>query len=200
VPRREGAAIRDENDRALVQRARDGDAAAFGELTRRYRLPLYRLLARMVRNEDDALDLVQDVMLKAYRKLGSFREESEFKTWIYRVAVNHGTSWLRRQRLKRLIPEMLGRTTSRAEQRREILGDLIRDEERRRLAAAMEKLPPRQRAAIHLRIVESEPFVAIAAIMGGSVGTAKANFFHGVRKLQRELGDSIDELQRTQTS
>src|SRR5438093_7812400 len=76
-------------DAELVERYLAGDMAAFDELMIRYERPIYRVCYRFVDNRDDAMDLAQEVFIKAFEHLGSFRRESSLKTWLYRIAVNH---------------------------------------------------------------------------------------------------------------
>ena len=78
-----------ENDRELVQRYLAGDVLAFDELMTRHERSVYRLCFRFVKKRDDAMDLTQDVFIKAFENLAAFRGDARFKTWIYRVAVNH---------------------------------------------------------------------------------------------------------------
>ncbi len=149
------------------------------------------------------MDLLQEVMLKVHRSLGSFREDAQFKTWIYRIAVNRAISFLRRRRVRSLFRERVLR--ERAAGAAEPPGSdtlelLIEAQERQRVAQAIERLPARQRATVHLRIVEGETYAAIAEIMGCSVGTAKANFHHAVKRLRKELRENPDEMQPARTS
>src|SRR6266508_2730272 len=76
-------------DAELVERYLAGDMAAFDELMIRYERAIYRVCYRFVENRDDAMDLAQDVFIKAFEHLGSFRRESTLKTWLYRIAINH---------------------------------------------------------------------------------------------------------------
>ena len=84
-----GAATEQDADQLLVARYLDGDLVAFDELMTRHERQIYRLCYRFVRNHEDAMDLTQDVFVKAFEKLPSFRGDARFKTWLYRVAVNH---------------------------------------------------------------------------------------------------------------
>src|ERR1044072_5348447 len=76
-------------DAHLVERFLQGDMAAFDELMIRYERQIYRVCYRFVENREDAMDLAQEVFIKAFEHLGSFRRESSLKTWLYRIAVNH---------------------------------------------------------------------------------------------------------------
>src|SRR5438045_8037056 len=76
-------------DAALVDRYLTGDLSAFDELMIRYERQIYRVCYRFVENRDDAMDLAQDVFIKAFEHLATFRRESSFKTWLYRIAMDH---------------------------------------------------------------------------------------------------------------
>src|SRR3954471_13377514 len=76
-------------DAALVDRYLTGDMIAFDELMIRYERQIYRVCYRFVENRDDAMDLAQEIFIKAFEHLTSFRRESSLKTWLYRIAMNH---------------------------------------------------------------------------------------------------------------
>ncbi len=141
------------------------------------------------------MDLLQDIFLKVYLKLASFREEAEVKTWLYRISYNHAISWIRKQRLRRMWSFLPGREPSSTVEPT-ALDEVLHDEAQALANQAINALPPRQRAALHLRITDNQPYHQIAEIMGTSVGTAKANVFHAIKRLQQELGGITNELQR----
>ena len=85
-------------DRALAQLASEGDSTAFRELVARYENRVYRLALKMLRNEQDAEDVLQETFISAYRHLDSFRGEAEFSTWVYRIATNASLMKLRSRR------------------------------------------------------------------------------------------------------
>src|SRR5947209_4334331 len=85
-------------DTILVRDARGGDAAAYGELVRRYQDRVYTLIYGLIQNHDDALDLTQDVFVRAHRSLGRFREDAVFYTWLYRIALNACIDFKRRKK------------------------------------------------------------------------------------------------------
>src|SRR6266700_7014747 len=84
-------------DIELVERYFRGDTAAFDEIMLRYERQIYRVCYRYVENRDDALDLAQDVFVKAFEHLSSFRRESSLKTWLYRIAINHCINHVKKQ-------------------------------------------------------------------------------------------------------
>ena len=90
-------------DVALVERARGGDAAAFETLVRQYDRPIFRVANHITQNREDAEDIVQDVFLKAYRKLDQFQGNSKFSTWLTRIAVNESLMRLRKRKTSRTV-------------------------------------------------------------------------------------------------
>src|SRR5437016_14052093 len=83
-------------DNLLVERYLTGDMSAFDELMIRYERQIYRVCYRFVENREDAMDLAQEVFIKAFEHLGSFRRESSLKTWLYRIAMNHCINHLKK--------------------------------------------------------------------------------------------------------
>src|SRR3974390_337097 len=82
-------AINQDQDAALVERYLTGDTTAFDEIMVRYERQIYRICYRFVENREDAMDLAQEVFIKAFEHLATFRQESSLKTWLYRIAMNH---------------------------------------------------------------------------------------------------------------
>jgi RNA polymerase sigma-70 factor (ECF subfamily) len=170
-------------DFEVIQRVLAGDRAAFDILVRQYQQSTYRLAFRMTRNPEDAKDLAQEAFVQAYRSLGGFQQRSSFSTWLYRITVNLCLNHLK----------AAGRTDpaevdgSLADQRPDSLFVLMTDERDQALEAAIETLPPQQKATLTLRVHQGLSHREIADILDCSEGTAKANYFHAVRALQRKL-------------
>lgn len=170
-------------DAEVIDRVLAGETAAFELLVRQYQQEIYRLAYRMTRNAEDAKDLAQEAFVAAYRSLGSFRGHSRFSTWLYRIAMNLCLNHLKSG--SRQDPaEVAGNL---ADQRADSLGALLLDERDRALAEAIEALPPQQKATLTLRVQQGLSHKEIAEVLGCSEGTAKANYFHAVRALQRRL-------------
>jgi len=170
-------------DVEAVQRVLAGDTEAFSVLVREYQQDIYRLAYRMTRNAEDAKDLAQDAFVQAYRALAAFRGQSRFSTWLYRIAVNLCLNHLRvagREDPAEVDANLAG-------SRADALDVLLADERDRAVAAAIQTLPPRQRATLVLRVQQGLGHREIAEILDCSESTAKANYFHAVRALQRKL-------------
>ena len=166
-----------------VHRVLAGDTEAFGALVQQYQGEIYRLTYRMTRNAEDAKDLAQEAFVQAYRALRSFRGQSRFSTWLYRIAVNLCLNHLKvtaREDLAEVSGDLPGSRT-------DALDVLLADERDRAVAAAIETLPPQQKATLLLRVQQGLGHREIAEILDCSEGTAKANYFHAVRALQRKL-------------
>lgn len=172
-----------QSDFEVIQRILGGETAAFEVLLRQHQQDIYRLTYRMTRNAEDAKDLAQETFVQAYRALGSFRGQSRFSTWLYRIAMN-----LCLNHLKSTAREDPAEVDDRqADARVNSLGLLLTDERDRAVAHAIEELPPQQKATLTLRVHQGLSHKEIAQVLECSEGTAKANYFHAVRALQRRL-------------
>jgi RNA polymerase sigma-70 factor, ECF subfamily len=172
---------------ALVAAARDGDRAAFDELVRVTFSETYTLAYRLVGDEEDARDVVQEAYLRAYRAIGRFRGDAKFSTWLYRITANCAATHLGRRRRHRhdeLADDNVV-VDLRAEHDPEACADTgaLRD----RLTAALAKLPPRLRSVVVLRDVYDLPHDAIAAELGITTSAAKVRLHRARRKLREEL-------------
>ena len=169
---------------ALVERAQTGDSRAFEALYRGLVGRIYALCLRMARDAQRAEELTQDVFVRAWERLGSFRGESKFTTWLHRLAVN--------------VVLQEGRTKGRRESREELVGDpgeylgRVKEEfpgTRMDLEKAIASLPAGARRVVVLRDVYGYRYEEIARMQGVALGTVKAQI-HRARKLIREKLDS----------
>lgn len=172
-----------QSDFEVIRRVLGGETAAFEVLVRRHQQTIFRLTRRMTRNLEDAEDLAQEAFVQAYRSLASFHGQASFSTWLYRIAVNLCLNRLRAT--QREDPKEVD--ASIPDVRADALSELLAAERDRALAAAIEELPPQQRATLMLRAYEGLGHREIAEILGCAEGTAKANYFHAIRALQRKL-------------
>jgi RNA polymerase sigma-70 factor (ECF subfamily) len=172
-----------QSDSEVIQRVLAGDRAAFDVLVRQYQERIYRLGYRMTRNAEDAKDLAQEAFVQAYRSLGSFQQRSSFSTWLYRISMNLCLNHLKSA--GRMTPAEVG--GSLPDRRPNSMDAILTDERDRALAAAIEALPPQQKATLTLRVYQGLSHREIAEVLECSEGTAKANYFHAVRALQRRL-------------
>ena len=173
---------------ALVEACLAGQSGAFDLIVERHRRAIYQLCYRFVGNHEDASDLSQDVFVRAFRGLRSFRRQSSLGTWLYRIAVN---VCLNRVTTKTPATEEL-EERQHVDTRTESPADrLLKDERAARVRRAIAQLPRKQRATLILRMYHEMSHHEIAEVLGSSVGAVKANFFHALANLKRQLGDQV---------
>ncbi len=187
-------------DAILVDRLQHGDLEAFGELIERHQDRLFNTLLRIVGDREDARDLAQETFLKALGAIGSFRRDSRFYTWLYRIAVNlaltHRRAGQRRAEARiRLAAggggdgQAVAFSANAAGGRGLIDGDPVmraeQDEQQQQVVAALEALEADQRAIIVLRDIEGFDYQQIAEILKVAPGTVKSRL-HRARCALRE--------------
>jgi RNA polymerase sigma-70 factor (ECF subfamily) len=184
-----------DEDIDLINRTIEGEREAFNDLVIKYQKPLYSLLYRMVSNHEDASDLLQKTLVRAFTGLRSFERRSSFKTWLYQIAINLAKNVYRdRSKAEHVsIDDVVIRRDPRT------LDALVLKESRLLLRQALDGLPEKQRLTVMLRVQENRKFEEIAEIMQCSLGTAKANYHHGVQKLKTIMGEK-DKGQETGVS
>lgn len=170
------------SDSVLIARFQSGESGAFDLLYSRHYSRIHGVILSVVCHPEDALDITQEVFLKAYQKLSGFKRASQFYSWLYRIAVNGCIDHMRRQSKHRvLIDEVFHYETAHP------TAALEREEFHRQLDAALPALTPCQQTVFHLRYKEDLPLKAIARRLGRSVGTVKAHLFHAHRTLRHQL-------------
>jgi RNA polymerase sigma-70 factor (ECF subfamily) len=172
------------DDRTLVDACRAGQRDAFDIIVQRHQRQVYQLCYRFVGNHEDASDLAQDVFIRAYRGLHSFKGNSAFSTWLYRVTVNVCLNRVGSLASRPAAVEIADRPDPRVERADTML---LRGERAAEVRAAIARLPRKQRAALILRVYHELPHETIAEIVGSSVGAVKANFFHALANLRKLL-------------
>jgi len=190
------------SDMQLVTRCQEGDAAAFDQLITRYRQRCFAMIYQMVRNEDDAWDLAQDGFVRAWRSLASFRGQSSFFTWLYRIMTNVSLDWLRKRRIQggqefddtiglRHIAPGAATVPKVALQPADKLADA---EIRKQIDAAISRLSDEHRTVIVMRELEGMEYQEIADALDCSIGTVMSRLFYARRKLQSMLRDVYEQL------
>ena len=180
------AAVADLDEQQLIAACLAGRAGAFDLVVERHRRAVYQLCYRFVGNHEDASDLSQDVFLRAFRGLKRFRGGSSLSTWLYRIGVN---VCLNRVTVKKPIIEDIDARQHVDTSRESQTDRVLREERATQVRAAIAKLPPKQRATLVLRMYQELSHEEIAAVLGSSVGAAKANFFHALGNLKKILGE-----------
>lgn len=179
-----------DDDFPLVDRARQGDAAAFDELVTLHRGRLVRMLYQMVRNPDDAVDLAQETFVRAWRGVRGFDGRHAFTTWLHRIATNAAIDFMRRQS-RRPLPVELQEDALPAPRAPQPMDEA---HIHRRIESVLFSLPPEQRAVLVLREMEEYSYEEIARLVGCSQGTVMSRLFHARRKMQAELKDLHETL------
>ncbi|HOK80389.1 MAG TPA: RNA polymerase sigma factor [bacterium] len=160
----------------------------FEKLYKRYAPVLYRTAYRMVKNDADALDIVQEAFIRIYNGLSKFRNESHIQTWMYRIVTNLCYDYFRKRKKITFVSEQelfdpdAGQESFQNIHIRDV--NEIEQTRKQNLKRALEHLTLRQRTVFNLRIYEELSYEEIAKIMKVKVGTAKATFFQSVEKIK----------------
>lgn len=201
-PSKEKTARDRERDRKLVERVQKGDQRAFRELFDQYNRRAFAVAIGVVKNKQDALDVVQEAFIKVHRHIHNFQGSSSFYTWLYRIVMNLSIDHVRKAKRVRdldyddgvgrdagnvagdgaLLPTVLDGNPRKAVMRRE-LSEAIQ--------AALEQLPEYHRAVILLREVEGLSYEEMAEILKVPKGTIMSRLFHARRKMQAALADYL---------
>ncbi|MHB0955281.1 MAG: RNA polymerase sigma factor [Pirellulaceae bacterium] len=174
------------NDQQLIELALHGNTAAYGQLVRRYQDRLFTSLGHVVSSREEAEDVVQDAFVQAMLKLSSFRQDSSFYTWLYRIAIN---SALYRQRRRRQEPAIDAGRALRGNEPPDPGVDpsdrLMREERATEIQQALGRLTEEFRLVLVMRDVDGFDYQSIARILDLSVGTVRSRL-HRARSLMRE--------------
>lgn len=192
-----------EIDQQLVERAQHGDKHAFELLVAKYQRKLARLLSRFIRNPTEVEDVVQEAFIKAYRALPSFRGESAFYTWLYRIGINAAKNYLvsegRRPPTTTEFDSEEAEGFEDAEQLRNINtpeNELMSKQVAETVNKAMDSLPEELKTAITLREIEGLSYEEIANMMNCPIGTVRSRIFRAretiAEKLRPMLGTDKD--------
>jgi len=171
-------------DPQLVARAQEGDLQAFEELVKKYQREIYGLAYRLVLDPEEAKDLAQQAFLQAFVHIRSFRQQAQFRTWLFRIAINQCYSYLKSKKKfgEPVDPEefvMVGEASPEEE--------LVTQDRRQRLYAALERLPAKQRAVITLKLEQGLSYEEISRVLGGTTGAARVNYCQALKTLKKYL-------------
>ena len=186
-------------DKQLVRRAQEGDLSAFDELIRRYQERVYATVYHMTSNHEDANDLTQETFVKAYKALSSFKGDSGFFTWVYRIAVNKTINFLK-QKKNRHNGFSLNDLDFNAEHDPDLVA-LVSDKNPRRdmgltelqekLNEALQKLSEVHRLVVTLHDIQGLSHEEIGKIMDCNPGTVRSRLFYARQQLQGSLADYL---------
>jgi len=169
------------NEQDLIRSILDGNTQSFSVLLKRYQRPIHALIRQIVANREDAEELTQDVFIKAFRKLDSFKGGSSLSTWLYRIAWNTAISKTRKKRL--IYPEFDENQFANLpdETVDEVLEKENDEVQLQRLENAIDRLNPEEKALITLYYTESKPLTEVALILNLNADNAKVKL-HRTRK------------------
>ncbi|MDH4573054.1 RNA polymerase sigma factor RpoE [Salinicola acroporae] len=182
-----------ETDQQLVERAQKGDTRAFDLLVKKYQHKILGLISRYVQDHSEVQDVAQEAFIKAYRALGSFRAESAFYTWMYRIAINTAKNYLV-SRGRRPPGSDLDISDAEIVDQSGRLSDIespeaaiARDQLESAVFAAIEQLPDDLRTAITLREFDGLSYEDIATIMECPVGTVRSRIFRAREAVDKHI-------------
>ena len=172
------------SDEEIVQAVLAGNKHRYAEIVHRYQQPIYNLMYRYSRNEQDAADLTQEVFLRAFDRLATFRTDSSFSSWLYSLAVNGANDWSRsRRRQQEKMQRYMRENGSSGEDNRPTAG-LERREEGQMLARALDLLSPQTREILLLRYRHEQPVRDVAVVFGMTESAVKMRVKRGLEQLQ----------------
>jgi RNA polymerase sigma factor (sigma-70 family) len=186
-------------DLSLVKRAQGGDLEAYDALVRRYQERIYGTIYHMTSNHEDANDLAQESFIKAFQALRSFKGDSSFFTWVYRIAVNRTINFLKQR--KNRVQMSLNDLDYNAENDPDLVAlishktprrDLSLVELQEKLNAAMQKLSDEHRLVVNLHDIQGLSHEEISKIMDCNIGTVRSRLFYARQQLQAYLMDYLN--------
>jgi RNA polymerase sigma-70 factor (ECF subfamily) len=190
-----------EEDARILRGLRSGIEEAYEELIERYEQPVYGMVYRLLGNQSDACDVVQEVFLKVFRGVSAFREQSSLRTWIYRIAVNeahnHRRWFVRHCRREVSFEDDCGERPNSLEYTpdpgRSPFEQTLNSENRTLIEQALTRINPVFRTAVVLRDIQNLSYEEIAEILQVSLGTVKSRIVRGREALRRELTQRPDQ-------
>jgi len=178
-------------DVTIIDRCRSGDEAAFSLLVDRYGKGAFALAYRMTGSVEDAEDLSQEAFVVVFKKLGTFRGESRFSTWLYRIVLNLCRRHYRRHRLRAILSfSFSGEGEEKpVEPRTDVTPEnqLVAAETGRAALESIRRLPAKQREAFVLKHLEGLKIREIAEVLSCAEGTVKAHLFRAVQRVKKEM-------------
>ena len=188
----------DDNDQQLVQRVQKGDKSAFDLLVLKYQHRVLKLVSRFISDAAEAQDVAQEAFLKAYRALPSFRGDSAFYTWLYRIAINTAKNALVSNRRRPVDFDLDLQDPDQYDRHAKLKevdtpeGVLLTEEIREVVERAMQQLPEDLRTAIVLREIEGLSYEEIAEAMDCPVGTVRSRIFRAREAIDKKLQPLLD--------
>lgn len=179
------------DDKEMIRRIGAGETESFAWLVDRYGTQLFSLIQRIVRNREDAEELTQDVLLKVFECIGTYRGDSSFSTWLYRIAYNKAVSKRRKKRREQPFGDD---TVFRSADSSGEGYDLERERRLRRMEKAMTALPVGERMMLEMYYYEEKSVEELAYITGLSQSNVKVRLFRIRKKMYEDIADDGKEI------
>ncbi len=188
----------DADESELVRQAKLGDLEAYDHLVRRFQERIYATIYHMTANHEDANDLAQETFIKAFQAIKSFKGDSSFFTWLYRIAINKSINFLKQRRGKNNLslndldlnaehdPDLVALVSEKTPRR-----DINLAELQEKLNMAMQRLSETHRMVVTLHDVQGLAHEEIGRIMGCNVGTVRSRLFYARQQLQAYLSEYL---------
>lgn len=183
--------FREVEDRDLIGHARQGNVEAYNLLVSRWEKRLFNYLYRLIGHREDALDVSQDVFLKAYQNLPKLEDPARFSSWLYRIAHNEAHSLLRRPQRQRSVQESETPVENLGRIRGETRGSLLPMELSLAVESALLALSEDQREAVLLKVYQGFKFEEMAEILGDPVSTVKSRLYTALELLKASLAPAV---------
>lgn len=184
-------------DSDLISSAKSGDEHALEELLCKYKIAVYNLIYRMVKDKQEAEDLTQETFIKTFKSLPSFNEEYAFSTWIFKIATNNCIDFFRKRKLKTYsIDKPIKYKTSEIQQDHpdpdlNAEKNILAKERSELIRQAIDSLPEKYHEAIELRHQKEKSYEEIAEILDLPLGTVKARIFRAREMLNKALKEKL---------
>lgn len=183
----------------LIEDLRAGDMTALAVIVEKYKRLVYRLAFQITKNHEDANDVMQDTFLKVYESIHSFRKESAFETWLYRIVVNQAINLVKRRERRREAP-LSGTTETQIRSELKRASNLRnnphlsveRKELQRQVTQAVNSLPMKHRMVVILHEFEGLTHPKIASILNCSEGTVRSRLHYARKKLRERLKPYVE--------
>jgi RNA polymerase sigma-70 factor (ECF subfamily) len=177
-----------QEDNAIIAEIRAGDKEVYRQLVERYQQRVFQTCMGFVHNEDDAADLSQDIFIRAYEKLSSFKGEALFSTWLYRMTSNMAINFIRKRKLRSYFQRMDDdRTSVEIKSGESADAHVLRTEQKKLLKKALEKLTTSQHKAFVLSYYQDLSNQELADVMGLSLKAAESLLYRSRLRMQTTL-------------
>jgi len=170
----------------LIKEIKNGQLESYDELMQRHQQKVYHIAYSFARSEQEAMDITQNIFLKAYENIGLFREESQFKTWLTRISYNEGQNWMRKNK-RHLIDQRINSHTTEATSPITQEDEYLATENKTILLRSLYELNTKYRLAVILRYFEDSSIRDIAVTLNCSEGVVKNMLYRSLQKLKKYL-------------